>query len=126
MANIPAELKYVESHEWVRIEGDVATVGITDFAQSELGDVVFVELTNVGRMLQAGDVFGQVESVKSVSDLYAPVSGEVIAVNERLGAASELVNSDPYGDGYLLQIRLSNPADVDGLLDAAKYGALVG
>lgn len=123
MANVPADLKYLKSHEWVRVEGDVATVGISDFAQSELGDVVFVELPNVGRVLAAGDTFGSVESVKTVSDLYAPVSGEVIETNNTLGAQSDLVNSDPYGKGYMLKIRMSNPSEVDGLLDSAAYEA---
>lgn len=123
MANVPADLKYLKSHEWVRVEGDVATVGISDFAQSELGDVVFVELPNVGRILAAGDSFGSVESVKTVSDLYAPVSGEVIETNDTLGAQSDLVNTDPYGKGFMLKIRMSNPSEVDGLLDSAAYEA---
>jgi glycine cleavage system H protein len=117
--NVPGDLKYTKSHEWVKIEGDTATIGITDFAQSELGDVVFVELPNVGRSLQAGDTFGSVESVKTVSDIYAPVAGEVIETNEKLGAQSELINSDPYGDGWMVKIRLSGSGD--GLLDAEAY-----
>jgi len=124
MSNIPADLKYVQSHEWVSVEGDVATVGITDFAQSELGDVVYVDLPTPGRILAAGDSFGSVESVKTVSDIYAPVSGEVVEANDALGAQSELVNTDPYGKGFLIKIRLSNPAELDGLLDAAGYQAL--
>ena len=126
MANTPDDLKYTESHEWVRLEGDVATIGITDHAQSELGDVVYVDLPTVGRVLNAGDTFGSVESVKTVSDLYAPVAGEVVAVNEALGAQSELVNEDPYGRGFMLKIRVSNPGEVDGLLDAAGYTAAIG
>jgi glycine cleavage system H protein len=126
MSNVPADLKYVESHEWVKVDGDVVTIGVTDFAQSELGDVVFVELPEVGRMLQVGDVFGQVESVKSVSDLYAPVAGEVIEANPTLAVDTALVNSDPYGAGFMLKVRLSNPADVDALMDAARYQAIVG
>ncbi len=126
MSNVPADLKYVESHEWVKVDGDVVTIGVTDFAQSELGDVVFVELPEVGRMLQVGDVFGQVESVKSVSDLYAPVAGEVIEANPALAVDTALVNSDPYGAGFMLKVRLSNPADVDALMDAARYQAIVG
>ncbi len=123
MSNIPADLKYTESHEWVRVEGDVATIGITDHAQSELGDVVYVDLPSVGKTLAIGDTFGSVESVKTVSDLYAPVAGEVIEVNGELASASELVNSDPYGQGFMIKIRLSG--DVPGtLLDAAGYGAV--
>lgn len=126
MSNTPSELKYTKSHEWVRVEGDVATIGITDFAQSELGDVVYVDLPNVGRILAAGDSFGSVESVKTVSDVYAPVGGEVIEVNEALGAQSELINSDPYDKGYMIKIRLADPSQVDGLLDAAGYAAISG
>lgn len=124
MSNIPADLLYTPSHEWVRVEGDTATVGITDFAQSELGDIVYVDLPNVGRILAKGDTFGTVESVKTVSDLYAPVAGEVIDVNGALGAQSELVNSDPYGRGYLVKIKLSGAPE--GLLEAAAYGPLAG
>ena len=123
MSNIPADLKYTESHEWVRVEGDVATIGITDHAQSELGDVVYVDLPTVGKSLAIGETFGSVESVKTVSDLYAPVAGEVIEVNGELASASELVNSDPYGQGFMVKIRLSG--EVPGaLLDAAGYGAV--
>ena len=123
--NIPADLKYTKTHEWVRIEGDVATIGITDFAQSELGDVVFVELPNVGRALNAGDSFGSIESVKTVSDVYSPVSGEVVDTNGALGSQSELVNSDPYGKGYLVKIRLSS-GDASGLLSADDYAGVAG
>jgi glycine cleavage system H protein len=123
MSNIPADLKYTESHEWVRVDGEVATIGITDHAQSELGDVVYVDLPTVGKSLAIGETFGSVESVKTVSDLYAPVAGEVIEVNGELANASELVNSDPYGQGFMIKIRLSG--DVPGtLLDAAGYGAV--
>lgn len=123
MSNIPADLKYTESHEWVRVDGDVATIGITDHAQSELGDVVYVDLPTVGKTLAIGETFGSVESVKTVSDLYAPVAGEVIEVNGELASASELVNSDPYGQGFMVKIRLSG--EVPGaLLDAAGYGAV--
>ncbi len=125
MANIPGDLKYTNTHEWVRIEGDVATVGITDFAQSELGDIVYVDLPTPGRVLSAGDSVGSVESVKTVSDIYAPVAGEVVAVNDSLGARSELLNSNPYGDGWMVKIRLSSPADADALLDATTYQGLV-
>lgn len=125
MSNIPADLKYTKTHEWVRLEGDVATIGITDFAQSELGDVVFVELPNAGRSLAVGDSFGSVESVKTVSDVYAPIAGEVVESNEALGAQSELINSDPYGKGFMIKIRV-NPADVDGLMSADEYKAVAG
>lgn len=125
MSNIPAELKYTKTHEWVRLEGDVATIGITDFAQSELGDVVFVDLPNAGRSLAAGDSFGSVESVKTVSDVYAPIAGEVVESNEALGAQSELINTDPYGKGFMIKLRV-NPADVEGLLSADEYTAVAG
>lgn len=125
MSNIPADLKYTKSHEWVSLDGDVATIGITDFAQSELGDVVFVELPNVGRALGAGDTFGSVESVKTVSDVYSPLAGEVVEANEALGAQSELINSDPYGKGFMIKLRV-NPADVDGLMSADEYKAVAG
>ena len=121
--NVPTDLKYTKSHEWVRLDGDVATVGITDYAQSELGDVVYVDLPNVGRSLQAGDACGSIESVKTVSDAYAPVAGEVVEVNGALGAQSELVNSDPYGQGFLVKIKVSDPTSVDALMDAAAYQA---
>lgn len=126
MSNVPADLKYTKTHEWVRVEGDVATIGITDFAQSELGDVVYVDLPNVGRVLASGDSFGSVESVKTVSDVYAPVGGEVTEANALLGSQSELMNSDPYGKGFLVKIRLADPSQVDNLLDAAGYSAIVG
>jgi glycine cleavage system H protein len=121
MSNIPADLKYVKSHEWLRLEGDTATVGITDFAQSELGDVVYVDLPEAGRFLNAGDSFGSVESVKTVSDVYAPVAGEVVEVNAALGAQSELVNEDPYGKGWMIKLRVQDAAAADALLDAAGY-----
>lgn len=121
--NVPSDLRYTKSHEWVKLEGDLATIGITDFAQSELGDIVYVEVPSPGRMLGAGETFGQVESVKTVSDVYAPIAGEVVEVNEALTAQSELVNADPYGSGWLLRLRVSNPADVDALLDADAYRA---
>ena len=123
MSNIPSDLKYMKSHEWVRVDGDVATVGITDFAQSELGDVVYVELPTVGKMLAAGDTFGSVESVKTVSDVYAPVPGEVLEVNQDLVTSSELVNSDPYGHGWMIKIRLTASVPTS-LLNADEYGAV--
>ena len=125
MSNIPTNLKYVKSHEWVSLDGDVATIGITDFAQSELGDVVYVELPEVGRSLQLGETFGSVESVKTVSDLYAPIAGEVVEVNSALGAQSELVNSDPYGKGFMMKVRVSDASSVDNLLDADGYAAAI-
>ena len=121
MSNVPTDLKYTKSHEWVRFEGDTATIGITDFAQSESGDLVFVDLPNVGRVLQAGDVFGSIESVKSVSDLYAPVAGEVVDANPALSSQPELMNSDPYGKGYLVKIKAGDPPVTEELLDAAAY-----
>ena len=123
MANTPAELKYAKTHEWLRLEGDVATVGITDHAQSELGDVVYVDLPTAGRILKAGDTFGSVESVKTVSDVYAPVGGEVVEANPALGSQSELVNDDPYGKGYMIKIRVEDPAEVEALLSASDYEA---
>jgi glycine cleavage system H protein len=121
MANVPADLKYTKTHEWVRVEGDTATIGITDYAQSELGDIVYVDLPTAGRVISSGDSFGSVESVKTVSDAYSPVSGEVVEVNDALGAQSELLNSDPYGQGWMVKIRLSDPSQADSLLDAGSY-----
>jgi glycine cleavage system H protein len=121
--NAPSDIKYTKTHEWVRAEGDVATVGITDHAQSELGDIVFVELPEVGRVLSQGDTFGTVESVKTVSDVYSPVSGEVVETNPALGAQSELVNTDPYGGGWMVKLKLSDPGQLGGLLGADAYNA---
>lgn len=124
-SEIPSDLSYTEAHEWVRRSGDgVVRVGITDHAQSQLGDVVFVQLPTVGDTLAAGDAMGEVESTKSVSDIYAPVGGEVVAVNDGLDAAPELVNSAPYGDGWIVEIRLADGASLDGLLDADAYRQL--
>ena len=120
--NVPADLKYTSTHEWVRIEGDVATIGITDHAQSELGDIDFVELPTPGRALQVGDSFSSVESVKTVSDVYAPIAGEVIESNGALGAQSELMNSDPYGGGWLIKMRISG--EPEGLLSAEDYAKI--
>ena len=119
MALVPPDLKYTKSHEWVRQDGDLATIGITDFAQSELGDIVYVDLPSPGRMVKAGESFGSVESVKTVSDIYAPISGEVTEVNASLGAQSELVNTDPYGKGWMVKLRVSDGAS--GLLDPGDY-----
>ena len=125
MSNLPQGLSYVSSHEWIRNEGDgTVTIGVTDFAQEQLGDVVFVELPVVGAELVSEDEFGVIESVKAASDLFAPVSGEVIAINERLDDDPELVNTDPYGDAWLLQIRLSHPEELEHLLDADAYSEL--
>lgn len=124
--NIPANLKYTKDHEWVSVEGDVATIGITDFAQGELGDIVYVEIETVGETMDQEEVFGSVEAVKTVSDLFMPVSGEIIEFNQGLESNPEAVNKDPYGDGWMIKVKLSNPSEVDGLLDAAGYKALVG
>jgi glycine cleavage system H protein len=122
--DIPEDLQYSTDHEWVRRDGDVVTVGITDYAQDALGDVVFVEPPDVGSTVSANESITEVESTKSVSDIYAPVSGELIAANEALDDQPELLNSDPYGDGWICSIRMSEPAQLDGLLDAAAYRAL--
>jgi len=122
---VPADLRYTNDHEWVRLEGDDAVVGITAYAAEQLGDIVFVELPAVGRSVEQAKAFGVVESVKAVSDLYAPVSGEVMAVNEELTSRPELVNGDPFGDGWMVRLRIADVAEVDGLLDAAAYDALI-
>ena len=117
----PKELRYTDQHEWVRVERDVATVGITDYAQHELGDVVFVELPKEGTKITSGKSFGTVESVKAVSEIYAPVSGEVVEINEDLHNTPEKINSDPHGTAWLIKVRLANPAEVNSLMDAAAY-----
>jgi glycine cleavage system H protein len=124
--NFPGELKYTKDHEWVRVEGDVATIGITEFAQGELGDIVFVEIETVGETLQAHEVFGTVEAVKTVSDLFLPVSGDIIEKNAELDNNPQNVNEDPYGNGWMIKVKMSNPAEVDGLLSAAQYSEIVG
>ncbi|RMB56749.1 glycine cleavage system protein GcvH [Dokdonia sinensis] len=124
--SIPAELKYTKDHEWVRLEGDVATVGITAFAQGELGDIVYVEVETLDETLEKDEVFGTVEAVKTVSDLFLPLSGEIIAFNEALEDAPETVNSDPYGDGWMVKVKISTPSEIEELLDAAAYGELIG
>jgi glycine cleavage system H protein len=124
--NIPSELKYTKDHEWVRIEGDTATVGITDFAQGELGDIVYVEVETLDESLEKEEVFGTVEAVKTVSDLFLPLSGEIIAFNEALEDEPEKVNSDPYGEGWMIKIKLSDPSEIDDLLTDAAYKELVG
>jgi glycine cleavage system H protein len=122
---VPTDLRYTKDHEWVRPDGDEATVGITEYAAGQLGDIVFVELPDVGRTLSQFAAFGVVESVKAVSDLFAPVSGEVAASNAALASSPELVNSDPYGEGWMIRLKLSELAEVDELLDAAAYDALI-
>jgi len=122
MSNIPAELKYVDSHEWIRVEGDVAVIGVTDHAQEALGDVVFVELPEVGSILSAGDEAGVVESVKAASDIYAPISGEVVEVNEQLEDAPETVNEHPYEDGWFFKLKITDQSELEGLMDADAYG----
>lgn len=124
--NIPQNLRYTKDHEWVRLEGDTAVVGITDFAQGELGDIVFVEIETEGEELAAEEVFGTVEAVKTVSDLFMPVAGEVVEVNSAIADNPALVNEDPYGEGWMIKVKVSNPDDVSALLDAAGYEAIVG
>lgn len=123
--NFPENLKYTKDHEWVLVEGDTATVGITEFAQRELGDIVYVEIETVGQSLGAEEVFGSVEAVKTVSDLYLPVSGTITEVNPELSSTPESVNQDPYGAGWMIKMKINDPADIDGLLDAKAYEALV-
>jgi glycine cleavage system H protein len=119
--NIPAELKYTKDHEWVKLEGDIATIGITEFAQSELGDIVYIEVETVGETMAQEEVFGSVEAVKTVSDLFLPMSGEIIEFNEALEATPEVVNNDPYGAGWMVKVRVSDPSEFEALLDAAAY-----
>jgi glycine cleavage system H protein len=124
--NLPENLKYTKDHEWVRIEGDVAIVGITDFAQSELGDIVYVDIDTVDKQISREDVFGTVEAVKTVSDLFSPLSGTVQEFNNKLEDSPELVNSDPYGDGWIIKMSIENTAEVEDLLTAAAYRELIG
>jgi glycine cleavage system H protein len=124
--NVPAELKYTKDHEWLAVEGDVATVGITDFAQGELGDIVYVDVDTLDESLEGEEVFGSVEAVKTVSDLFMPLPGEVIEFNENLEDNPELVNSDPYGEGWMIKIKISDLSSIEGLLDAEAYKSLVG
>ena len=123
--NVPAELKYTKEHEWIRVEGEEAVVGITDYAQSQLGDIVFVECETVGDALEAGETFGTIEAVKTVSDLYLPVAGEVLEFNEELAGEPELVNKDPYGKGWIVKIKISDETELDGLLNADAYKAII-
>lgn len=124
--NIPADLKYTQDHEWIKIDGDIAIVGITDFAQGELGDIVYVEIETEGEELDKEEVFGSVEAVKTVSDLFMPVSGEITEFNEALEASPETVNEDPYGDGWMIKIKMSDISELDGLMDADAYKSHVG
>ncbi|HSR37826.1 MAG TPA: glycine cleavage system protein GcvH [Phnomibacter sp.] len=124
--NFPSELRYTKDHEWIKLDGNVATVGITDFAQRELGDIVYVDIDTVGKSLEAEAVFGTVEAVKTVSDLFLPVSGKILEVNPNLNNQPELVNSDPYGEGWMMKLEVSNTADVDALMTAEAYQQLVG
>ena len=118
---VPEELKYTEEHEWVKVEGDIAIVGITDFAQNELSDIVYVELPEVGKNIKKGDVIATVEAVKTVADVYSPVSGEIIEVNEKLKDEPSIINNDPYGEGWMIKVKLSNPTEVDDLMNADQY-----
>lgn len=124
--NIPAQLRYTKDHEWVKIDGDIATIGITDYAQGELGDIVYVEVETVGETLESEEVFGTVEAVKTVSDLFMPLSGEITEYNEGLEADPELVNTDPYGKGWMIKVKVSDLGEVDALLTAEAYAALIG
>lgn len=124
--NFPANLRYTKDHEWVSLEGDIATIGITDFAQSELGDIVYVDIDTIGQHLAAESVFGTVEAVKTVSDLYLPLTGTITEKNPSLDSAPEKVNQDPYGDGWMIKIKVDDPADFQGLLDSAAYQSLTG
>ena len=123
--NLPSELKYTKDHEWIKIEGDVATVGITEFAQGELGDIVYVDVDTLDDTVEEGEVFGSVEAVKTVSDLFMPLSGEVIEFNEELEEEPELVNSDPYGKGWMIKIKISDSSQINDLLDATAYKELI-
>lgn len=124
--NLPSELKYTEDHEWIKLEGDIATVGITDFAQSELGDIVYVEVETLDETLEKDEVFGTVEAVKTVSDLFLPLSGEIVEFNEALEDAPEKVNSDPYGEGWMVKIKINDTSQLDELLSASDYKEVVG
>lgn len=124
--NIPENLKYTKEHEWIRTEGDVAFVGITDFAQSELGEIVFVEVETIGETIEANEIFGSVEAVKTVSDLYLPIDGEILEFNEALEDAPELVNEDPYNAGWMVKIAIKDPSQIEGLLSAEEYKAIIG
>lgn len=123
--NIPDNVKYTKDHEWIRVEGDSATVGITDYAQGELGDIVFVEIETDGEHLDQGDIFGTIEAVKTVSDLFMPIAGEITEVNDGLDDSPELINEDPFGKGWLIKVKLDDPSQIENLLDAGKYNDLI-
>ena len=123
--NFPSNLRYTKDHEWISLEGDIATIGITDFAQRELGDIVYVEVETIGKAMQAGEIFGTVEAVKTVSDLYLPVAGTVLELNAALTGTPEAVNNDPYGDGWMIKMKVNNPAEVAALMDGPDYEATV-
>ena len=124
--NFPANLRYTKDHEWISLEGNIATIGITDYAQRELGDIVYVEVDTIGKSLEAGEVFGTVEAVKTVSDLFLPVAGTINELNPILAGKPELVNNDPYGEGWMVKMTVNDPADVEALMDATAYQAEVG
>jgi glycine cleavage system H protein len=124
--NFPDNLKYTKDHEWVRVEGAIAYIGITDFAQKELGDIVYVDINTIGEQVEKEAVFGTVEAVKTVSDLFMPIAGTVLEANSKIDSNPEVVNNDPYGEGWMIKAELANPSDVDGLLDAQAYKALIG
>jgi glycine cleavage system H protein len=124
--NIPADLKYTKDHEWVKIEGDIATIGVTHFAQSELGDIVYVDVDTLNETIEKEEVFGSVEAVKTVSDLFMPITGEIIEINEALADEPEKVNTDPYGEGWMVKISISDASQIEELLSAAAYGELIG
>ncbi len=124
--NVPANLKYSKDHEWVKVDGDIATIGITDFAQSQLGDIVFIDINTVGEHVDANEVFGSIEAVKTVSDAFMPVSGEILELNEALADAPDAINKDAYGEGWMIKVRMSNPAELEALLDAAGYQNIIG
>ena len=124
--NVPADLKYTKDHEWVKVEGDTATIGVTDFAQSDLGDIVYVEVETEGDTLDKEEVFGSIEAVKTVSDLFMPISGEISAFNEELESNPEVVNTDPYGEGWMIKVTISDQSEIDALMSASDYEALIG
>ncbi|UOQ72649.1 glycine cleavage system protein GcvH [Hymenobacter cellulosilyticus] len=124
--NLPANLKYTKEHEWIRVEGEFAYIGITDHAQKELGDIVYVDIDTLDKEVAQNEIFGTVEAVKTVSDLYSPVSGTVVEINDKLDSSPETVNADPYGDGWMIKMSLSNPSEIDALLTAESYGELIG
>ncbi|WP_313111989.1 glycine cleavage system protein GcvH [Aequorivita sediminis] len=124
--NLPSELKYTKDHEWVKIEGDIATIGVTDFAQSELGDIVYVDIETVGETLDKDEIFGSVEAVKTVSDLFLPLSGEIVEFNENLESEPEMVNTDPYGEGWMIKMKFSDASEIENLLGADAYKEVIG